>query len=66
MRQKILNIIYEWLILSPFFDQLNEKEKSYMDSMQEVAKEHIAKNCTDELNEVFGKWVVSWELWPLQ
>jgi hypothetical protein len=43
------------LILSPFFNQLTDEEKSYGHFMQDNATAHTANNSVVALDEVFGK-----------
>jgi hypothetical protein len=55
---------YVRLILSPFFDQLTDEEKSYGHFMQDNATVHTANNSMVALDEVFGERVISRGLWP--
>jgi hypothetical protein len=55
---------YVRLILSPFFDQLTDEEKSYGHFMQDNATAHTANNSMVALDEVFGERVISRGLWP--
>jgi hypothetical protein len=50
---------YVRLILSPFFDQLTDEEKSYGHFMQDNATAHTANNYMVALDEVFGERVIS-------
>jgi hypothetical protein len=51
-------MLYE-KILSPFFDQLADEEKSYRHFVLENATPHAANNSMAALDEVFGIRVIS-------
>jgi thiamine phosphate synthase YjbQ (UPF0047 family) len=46
---------YVTLVLSPFFDQLTDEEKSYRHFMQDNATAHTANNTMVALDEVFSE-----------
>jgi hypothetical protein len=47
------------LILSSFFEQMTDKEKSHGHFMQDNATPHTANNSMDESDEVFREQVIS-------
>jgi hypothetical protein len=47
------------LILSTFFYELTDDEKSYEHFMEANTTAHTAKNAIDALDEVFGEQVIS-------
>jgi hypothetical protein len=47
------------LILSPFFGQLTDEEKSHGHFMQGNATAHTANNSVVALDEIFGERVLS-------
>jgi hypothetical protein len=50
---------YVGLILSPFFGQLTDEEKSYGHFMQDNATAHSANKSIIALDEVFGERIIS-------
>jgi hypothetical protein len=52
--RKINSEPYMRLILSPFFGQLTDEEKSYWHFMQESGTAHTTNNSIVALDEVFG------------
>jgi hypothetical protein len=54
------------LILSAFFSQLTDKEKSYGQFTYNTATAHVVNFSMDALAHAFGKCVANLGLWPLQ
>jgi hypothetical protein len=57
---------YVRLILSPFYIQQTNEEKSYAHFVQDNATAHIANNSMVALDNVFGERIISPGLWPPQ
>jgi hypothetical protein len=55
---------YVRLILTPFFRELTEEEKTDGYFVQDNATTHTANHLMKERNQVFGDRVASRELWP--
>ena len=57
----------EWyinLILDPFFDELTYQECMSVFSQQDFATAHTADRSMRELRRIFGRRIISKELWP--
>jgi hypothetical protein len=65
MKQSVPNV-NDKLILSPFFNQLTDEEKSYGHFIQDNATAHTVNNSVVAFDEVFGERVISRGLWPPQ